>query len=370
MLRGYLHFKRNLAFAGIAALALCAGLAISAPTYADSIDTGTATGGSTDAGAGASGQGSASAGIGATTTTDATSDGSGGSAGTTTSGNAGASQNGENGNTSADANTLAQAGVTADGTDLTAEALAAANAGGTSKTDDGGLAKADSDSLAYALAKNGDAPSAFALAGSDTWALAIGGANYSATALAGLDSIIETKNGKWRKITIAYTKDGQYSVAIASPWRATAFASTYGNGGAFTVDDIFAAVKTAAKAFATAGKHDASAWAEARARGIGGNQFGVSSAASASRAGAFLHIEITRSGSPGAGTASFLPGACTLTVSDWKKWKKLSLAQRKKHVHCGCPPAQKVKFGQRLNSNACGISASFNGSAIRLRKKK
>lgn len=373
MLRGYLHFRRNLAIASIAALALCAGLALSAPTptFADDISTGTSASGGSDAGAGAAGQGTVSAGMGSTTTTESTSDDNGGAANANTGAGAGASQNGDDGSTSAHAGTQAEAGVTADGEHLTADANANANAGGTSQTDNG-LGLADSESEAKAHAENGDTPLAYTSAGSDTWALAIGGENYSASAFAGTDSIIETRNGKYRTITIAYTKDGQYSVAIASPWRATAFSSTYGDGGAFTVDDIIAAAKTQARAFATAGKYDASARASSSAWGLGGNKYGISSAASASRAGAHLSIEIHRTSGPsaGGGTASFVPGACTLTVSDWKKWKKLSLAERKKHVHCGCPPAQKVKFGQRLDSKACGVTASLSGTSIRFGKKK
>jgi hypothetical protein len=374
MLRGYLHFRRNLAIASIAVLALCAGLAITAPTptFADDISTSTSAGGDSTGSAGAAGGDSASAGMGSTTTTQSTSDDNGGSANANTGAGAGASQSGDDGSTSAGANTGATAQVTANGTDLTAEASADAGANGASHTDNG-LGLADSDSQAYAKAANGDAPTAYATVGSDTWALAIGGENYSAAAFAnGVDSIVETRNGKYRTITIAYTKDGQYSVAIASPWRATAFASTYGDGGAFTVDDIIAAAKTQARAFATAGKYDASAWASSRAKGFGGNKYGVSAAASASRAGAHLSIEIHQTSGPsaGAGTASFIPGACTLTVSDWKKWKKLSLAERKNHVRCGCPPAQKVKFGQRLDSKACGVTASLNGTTIRLGKKK
>jgi hypothetical protein len=205
--------------------------------------------------------------------------------------------------------------------------MATANAGAVAVAG-GSLAKSGSGSTAVAAAAGGNSPTAYAAAGSDVYALAVGGKTQQAIASAGPNDVIQTLNNARMSITIAYADSGFYSIAMSSNHSATAFASTYGNGGAFTLEDVFAAAKTAASAYATATRTTASAWAASTARSISGTSTGVSAAASSSFAQARVEIRFVQvhDGSSASGTAQVR--ACV--QRDWRSWKKLDPEAKKK----------------------------------------
>ncbi len=259
--------------------------------------------------------------------------------------------------TAAGAATQASAEAHNEGTKPVSNASASAQAGGIAieATDTGPIAVAKtestdpestdpsvsialtgSESSAKAHAEGGDAPTAYAEAGSDIYAEAIGGADKSATAKAGegaIEKSLNTGNEVW---AIAYVAGGQYSVAVATDTSAKAYSSTYGAGNAFTVDDVWAAALTWATAYAEANNYTALAWADAGAQGSAGTTGGMSVAASASHASAQIRIELHHPGSS-AGSGGSASIECHLTVTDLEHLKKVRPEERIRYMSCACP---------------------------------
>jgi YD repeat-containing protein len=216
-----------------------------------------------------------------------------------------------------------------------------------------GVAVAGAASGASAAATGGNTPTAYTNAGSGAFALAIGGKTptVQASACDCQDQTVQTTDVGGKKTAIAYIAAGQYSVAVADKFSARAFSNTYGTGTAFTADDVFAAAKTWAAAWASANQDSASAGAVAGAGARGETPIGYAIAASASRAGARITIDfVPQSGSSSSSQPERLQ--CVLKVKDWKKWNHLPVEVRRKALLCIWP----TKWVKKTDSHPAAVA--------------
>jgi hypothetical protein len=197
------------------------------------------------------------------------------------------------------------------------------------------VAVAGSESIATAHAEGGDAPTAYATAGSDMYALAVGGKKpVVETFIDSPDSIDKSGKTKGQTWSISYVAGGQYTVAIATKHSAKAYASTYGAGTAFTADDVWAAAMTWASAYAEANRTTAHAWANAGAFGASGTSSGMSMAAAGSSGSASIRIELVHHVGQ---SSSAVAMQCSMKVTDWGFLNTVRPDERYRYMSCSCP---------------------------------
>jgi hypothetical protein len=190
-------------------------------------------------------------------------------------------------------------------------------------------------SHAEAEAVGGEKPMAYASAGSGVFALAYAGEKPSVEAHAGVGEKTQYSEANGEKVSVAWLDAGQYSIAIASKDQATAYSSTFGEGKAYTSEEVYAKAKTAAYAYANATRTTAFALASAKADSSAHTSDGFAVAASASRAFAKIKISIYSGAKPKVASSGSM--ACTVKVLDWDEWKKTPIALRNRIQSCECP---------------------------------
>lgn len=180
-------------------------------------------------------------------------------------------------------------------------------------------------------------------------------------AYVGENQIVETSKVHGTKVAIAYTADGMYSVAIADKKQATAYASTFGAGTAFTPDDVLAAAKTWAEAYATATRLTAEAWAAAGAGAKGATSNGIAVAASASAAHARIEIRIIKPYRNGESSSAM---SCAVTVHDGDAWRKLPGEARRRASSCECVTVRTDEDNQVSYDRLCPFEERAIYSAV------